>query len=69
MKFKNIFFLIILKVSFLFSQEISEQNKNKLVLIEGDSIPILGIPLKEIVIFQPLKFNSCLLYTSDAADE
>ena len=58
MKIKNIFFLILLKVSFSFSQEISEQNKNKLVLIEGDTIPVLGIPLKEIVLFQPLKFNS-----------
>ena len=58
MKIKNIFFIIILKVSFLFSQEVSVQNKDKLVLIEGDTIPIFGIPLKEIVVFQPLKFNS-----------
>ena len=58
MKIKNIFFLIILNFSFVLSQEISEQNQNKLILIEGDTIPILGIPLKEIVVFQPLKFNS-----------
>ena len=58
MKIKNIFFLIILNFSFVFSQEISEQNQNKLILIEGDTIPVLGIPLKEIVVFQPLKFNS-----------
>ena len=42
----------------LFSQEISNENKNKLEFIDGDTIPILGIPLKEIVVFQPLKFNS-----------
>lgn len=58
MEIKNLFFLIILNFSFVFSQEISEQNQNKLMLIEGDTIPILGIPLKEIVVFQPLKFNS-----------
>tara|TARA_B100000941_G_scaffold277850_1_gene241700 strand:- start:385 stop:1041 length:657 start_codon:yes stop_codon:yes gene_type:complete len=58
MKIKNIFFLVILNISILFSQEISNENKNKLEFIDGDTIPILGIPLKEIVVFQPLKFNS-----------
>lgn len=33
---------------------------NELVLIEGDSIPTFGIPLKEVVIFQPLRFQTRL---------
>lgn len=30
---------------------------NALVMIEGDSLPSYGIPLKEVVVFQPLRFK------------
>lgn len=31
--------------------------ENALVMIEGDSLPSYGIPLKEVVVFQPLRFK------------
>ncbi len=34
--------------------------KEELMLIAGDSVPTYGIPLKEVVIFQPLRFKSTL---------
>ena len=53
---KKVFFLFFL---FLFSTVYAQQNEgNSLLLIEGDSIPQYGITLKEVVVFQPLRFKT-----------
>lgn len=53
---KNVFFLFI---SFLLSTAHAQQNEEgSLLLIEGDSIPQYGITLKEVVVFQPLRFKT-----------
>lgn len=53
---KNLFFLFFLVLlSTAFAQQTGE---GKLLLIEGDSIPQYGITLKEVVVFQPLRFKT-----------
>ena len=53
---KNTFFLFFL---FLFSTAHAQQTEEgTLLLIEGDSIPQYGITLKEVVVFQPLRFKT-----------
>ena len=53
---KNLFFLFFL---ILFSTAFAQQTKEAtLLLIEGDSIPQYGITLKEVVVFQPLRFKT-----------
>ena len=52
---KNIFFLFFfVLLSTAFAQQTKEGD---LLLIEGDSIPQYGIALKEVVVFQPLRFK------------
>ena len=53
---KNLFFLFFLVLlSTAFAQQTREDT---LLLIEGDSIPQDGITLKEVVVFQPLRFKT-----------
>jgi len=53
---KKVFFLLFL---FLLSSVHAQQNEgDSLLLIEGDSIPQYGITLKEVVVFQPLRFKT-----------
>ncbi len=53
---KNLFFLFFLVLlSTAFAQQTGE---GTLLLIEGDSIPQYGITLKEVVVFQPLRFKT-----------
>ena len=53
---KKVFFLLFL---FLLSSVYAQQNQgDSLLLIEGDSIPQYGITLKEVVVFQPLRFKT-----------
>ncbi len=53
---KNTFFLFFL---FLLSTAYAQQTEEgTLLLIEGDSIPQYGITLKEVVVFQPLRFKT-----------
>ena len=53
---KNLFFLFFLV---LFSSAFAQQTREgTLLLIEGDSIPQYGITLKEVVVFQPLRFKT-----------
>ena len=53
---KNLFFLFFLVLlSTAFAQQTEE---GTLLLIEGDSIPQYGITLKEVVVFQPLRFKT-----------
>ena len=53
---KNLFFLFFLVLlSTAFAQQTGEDT---LLLIEGDSIPQYGITLKEVVVFQPLRFKT-----------
>ena len=53
---KNLFFLFFLVLlSTAFAQKTEE---GTLLLIEGDSIPQYGITLKEVVVFQPLRFKT-----------
>ena len=53
---KNVFFLFFL---FLLSTAYAQQTEEgQLLLIEGDSIPQYGITLKEVVVFQPLRFKT-----------
>jgi hypothetical protein len=53
---KNRLFLVLL---LFFSVLVVAQDfeENALVMIEGDSLPSYGIPLKEVVVFQPLRFK------------
>lgn len=53
---KNLFFLFfLLLLSTAYAQQTEE---GTLLLIEGDSIPQYGITLKEVVVFQPLRFKT-----------
>ena len=53
---KNVFFLFfLLLLSIAYAQQTEE---GTLLLIEGDSIPQYGITLKEVVVFQPLRFKT-----------
>ncbi len=53
---KNTFFLFfLLLLSTVYAQQTQE---GPLLLIEGDSIPQYGITLKEVVVFQPLRFKT-----------
>ena len=53
------FFLIILIFPlFNYSQDYKNDYKNQLIIVEGDSIPSSGISLKEVIVFQPLKFET-----------
>ncbi len=53
------FFLIISFYPFFnYSQDYKNNYKNQLIIIEGDSVPSSGISLKEVIVFQPLKFDS-----------
>ena len=53
---KNVFFLFfLLLLSTAYAQQTEE---GTLLLIEGDSIPQYGITLKEVVVFQPLRFKT-----------
>lgn len=53
---KNSFFFFFLAVLFL--SKAQENTSESLYLLEGDSIPQYGISLKEVVVFQPLRFKS-----------
>lgn len=60
MKKQHYFLLLFILVrSGLYAQN-SDTFGRDLILIEGDSIPTYGIPLKEVVLFQPLRFKSKL---------
>jgi len=47
-------FLILFFPIFVLAQDYGEDS---LILFEGDSLPSYGIPLKEVVLFQPLRFK------------
>lgn len=49
------FFVLILIINFSFAQE---NLLSSMFLIEGDSLPNYAIPLNEVVVFQPLKFQN-----------
>ena len=53
---KNGYFLLLFLFFpiFVFAQDYGEDS---LILFEGDSLPTYGIPLKEVVVFQPLRFK------------
>lgn len=55
MKQQLIFLLMVLCSSTVFAQQNEEGG---LLLIAGDSIPQYGISLKEVVVFQPLRFKT-----------
>ena len=60
MKKQHYFFLLFILIrSGLYAQN-NDNFGRDLILIEGDSIPTYGIPLKEVVLFQPLRFKSKL---------
>ena len=40
--------------------QITPNYQEELILIAGDSIPTYGIPLKEVILFQPLRFKTQL---------
>ena len=53
---KNVFFLFLFSlISTVYAQQ---SEGDTLLLIEGDSIPQYGISLKEVVVFQPLRFKT-----------
>jgi len=55
MKFGWFFFLLLFFSVFAKAQDYS---KDSLLLVEGDSLPTYGIPLKEVIVFQPLRFKN-----------
>jgi len=55
MKFGWFFFLLPFFSVFAKAQDYS---KDSLLLVEGDSLPTYGIPLKEVIVFQPLRFKN-----------
>ena len=55
MKFSWFFFLLLFFSVFAKAQDYS---KDSLLLVEGDSLPTYGIPLKEVIVFQPLRFKN-----------
>ena len=55
MKFGWFFFLLLFFSVFAKAQDYS---KDSLLLVEGDSLPAYGIPLKEVIVFQPLRFKN-----------
>ena len=54
-----IFFLLLTSHTFVNAQDTSLP-QGELMLLDGDSIPTYGIPLKEVVLFQPLRFKTRL---------
>ncbi len=54
MKIRHYFFLLFFFPIVVISQDIGEE---ALLLVEGDSLPSYGISLKEVVVFQPLRFK------------
>ena len=54
-----ILFLLLTSHAFVNAQDTSLP-QGELMLLDGDSIPIYGIPLKEVVLFQPLRFKTRL---------
>ena len=54
-----ILFLLLTSHPFVNAQDTSFPQR-ELMLLDGDSIPTYGIPLKEIVLFQPLRFKTRL---------
>jgi hypothetical protein len=55
MKFGWFFFLLLFFSVFAKAQD---YRKDSLILVEGDSLPTYGIPLKEVIVFQPLRFKN-----------
>lgn len=55
MKFGWFFFLLLF---FSFFAKAQDYSKDSLILVEGDSLPTYGIPLKEVIVFQPLRFKN-----------
>ena len=58
---KQLCFLFILLTTpvFVYAQDTSFP-QGELMIMDGDSIPTYGIPLKEVVLFQPLRFKTRL---------
>lgn len=54
-----ILFLILTSNALVNAQDTSFPQR-ELMLLDGDSIPTYGIPLKEVVLFQPLRFKTRL---------
>ena len=54
MKFSYYFFLLFFFPAAVIAQEYGEE---ALLLVQGDSLPSYGISLKEVVVFQPLRFK------------
>ena len=54
-----ILFLLLTSHAFVNAQDTSLP-QGELMLLDGDSIPTYGIPLKEVVLFQPLRFKTRL---------
>ena len=55
MKKNGLFVLLLFAFPYLYAQDNTGEN---LYLLDGDSIPQYGISLKEVVVFQPLRFKS-----------
>lgn len=54
-----ILFLLLTSHAYVNAQDTSLP-QGELMLLDGDSIPTYGIPLKEVVLFQPLRFKTRL---------
>ena len=57
--FLSLLFLFIAFCPIIWAQQ-TPNYQEELILIAGDSIPTYGIPLKEVILFQPLRFKTQL---------
>ena len=58
---KQLYILFLLLTSHVFvNAQDTSLPQGELMLLDGDSIPTYGIPLKEVVLFQPLRFKTRL---------
>lgn len=54
MKKEGVFWVLLFIPIFILAQKFDQDS---LILVAGDSIPTYGIPLKEVVVFKPLRFK------------
>ncbi|MBT4903718.1 MAG: DUF4294 domain-containing protein [Flavobacteriaceae bacterium] len=54
MKKEGVFWVLLFIPIFVLAQKFDQDS---LILVAGDSIPTYGIPLKEVVVFKPLRFK------------
>ena len=60
MKKQLCFLFILLTTPVFVNAQDTSFPQGELMIMDGDSIPTYGIPLKEVVLFQPLRFKNTI---------